>query len=51
MPAPNYSVPPPDDRQTVVCLYCNKPQDISRKAQRHYTIHGCERISHRTLGY
>jgi Ca2+-binding RTX toxin-like protein len=24
---------------------------ISRKAQRHYTIHGCERISHRTLGY
>jgi len=33
MPAPNYSVPPPDDRQTVVCLYCNKPQDISRKAQ------------------
>jgi hypothetical protein len=23
---------------------------ISRRAQRHYTIHGCERISHRTLG-
>jgi hypothetical protein len=24
---------------------------ISRKAQRHYTIHGCETISHKTLGY
>ena len=23
---------------------------ISRRAQRHYTIHGCERISHKTLG-
>src|SRR5262249_42401572 len=24
--------PPPDDRQTIVCLYCEKPQEISRKA-------------------
>jgi hypothetical protein len=32
MPAPNYSVPPPDDRQTITCLYCGKPQEISRKA-------------------
>jgi Ca2+-binding RTX toxin-like protein len=24
---------------------------VSRKAQQHYTIRGCERISHRTLGY
>ena len=23
---------------------------ISRRAQRHYAIHGCERISHKTLG-
>jgi hypothetical protein len=23
---------------------------ISRRAQRRYTIHGCERISHKTLG-
>jgi len=23
---------------------------ISRRAQRHYTVHGCERISHKTLG-
>ncbi|MGN6504898.1 MAG: bactofilin family protein [Tepidisphaeraceae bacterium] len=24
--------PPPDDRVTVVCLYCNKPQEVSRRA-------------------
>ena len=23
---------------------------ISRKAQRHYKLHSCERISHKTLG-
>ncbi|HEY7116388.1 MAG TPA: polymer-forming cytoskeletal protein [Tepidisphaeraceae bacterium] len=24
-------VPSPDDRQVVVCLYCNKPQEVGRK--------------------
>jgi len=24
---------------------------VSRRAQKHYRIHGCERISHRSLGY
>jgi len=24
---------------------------VSRRAQKHYKIHGCERISHKTLGY
>jgi hypothetical protein len=28
----DYSVPSPDDRSTIVCLYCNKPQDVGRKA-------------------
>ena len=28
----NYSVPSPTDRQTIVCLYCGKPQEIARKA-------------------
>jgi len=26
------SVPPPDDRITIVCLYCEKPFELSRKA-------------------
>ena len=25
------NVPPPDDRMTIVCLYCGKPQEIGRK--------------------
>jgi hypothetical protein len=32
MPPPDYKVPSPDDRSTIVCLYCNKPQEVSRKA-------------------
>jgi Polymer-forming cytoskeletal len=27
-----YAVPSPTDRQTIVCLYCGKPQEIARKA-------------------
>src|ERR1700722_3602713 len=27
-----YNVPKPDDRTTIVCLYCNKPQEVGRKA-------------------
>src|SRR5215218_3004202 len=27
------NIPTPDDRQTIVCLYCNKPQEVGRKAQ------------------
>ena len=27
-----YNVPPGDDRVTIVCLYCNKPQEVARKA-------------------
>lgn len=33
---------------------CGGGQDtlyVSRSAQRHYRIHGCDRISHKTLGY
>lgn len=30
MPPPGQ--PPPDDRQTIVCLYCNKPQEVARRA-------------------
>jgi hypothetical protein len=26
-------VPSPDDRQVIYCLYCDKPQEVSRKAQ------------------
>lgn len=26
-------VPPPDDRQVIFCLYCNKPQEVGRKTQ------------------
>jgi hypothetical protein len=32
MPAPDYNVPTPDERQTIVCLYCHKPQEVGRKA-------------------
>ena len=32
MAAPNYNVPPPDDRTTITCLYCHKQIEISRKA-------------------
>jgi hypothetical protein len=32
MPPADYNVPSPDDRSTVVCLYCNKPQEVGRKA-------------------
>jgi cytoskeletal protein CcmA (bactofilin family) len=28
----DYYVPTPDDRATIICLYCNKPQEVSRKA-------------------
>ena len=27
-----YNVPPGDDRLTIVCLYCEKPQEVARKA-------------------
>jgi hypothetical protein len=27
------NVPSPDDRQVIVCLHCNKPQEVGRKAQ------------------
>jgi hypothetical protein len=30
--AENYAVPTPNDRQTITCLYCGKPQEIGRKA-------------------
>ena len=32
MPAPDYKVPSSDDRSTIVCLYCNRPQEVGRKA-------------------
>lgn len=32
MPPPQYNVPLPDDRITITCLYCNKPQEVARKA-------------------
>ena len=32
MPPKPYSVPPADDRQTIVCLHCGKPQEVGRKA-------------------
>ena len=32
MPPADYKVPSPDDRSTIVCLYCNKPQEVGRKA-------------------
>jgi Ca2+-binding RTX toxin-like protein len=38
-------------RGTIDCGQGTDVLYISRKAQRHYTIHGCERVSHKTLGY
>ncbi len=32
MPPADYKVPSPDDRSTIVCLYCNKSQEVGRKA-------------------
>jgi hypothetical protein len=32
MATPNYSVPTPDDRTAINCLYCGKPNEIGRKA-------------------
>ncbi len=32
MAASEYNVPTPDDRTTIVCLYCNKAQEVGRKA-------------------
>ena len=28
----DYNAPTPDDRVTIVCLYCEKPQEVSRRA-------------------
>jgi Ca2+-binding RTX toxin-like protein len=38
-------------RGSIDCGGGNDKLYISRKAQRRYTIHGCETISHKTLGY
>ena len=32
MASTNTSVPPPDDRQTITCLHCEKQQEVGRKA-------------------
>ena len=32
MANPLTSVPTPDDRVTIVCLYCEQPQEVSRRA-------------------
>ena len=32
MASETYNVPPLDDRVTIVCLYCEKAQEVSRKA-------------------
>lgn len=32
MSNPLTNVPPPEDRVTITCLYCAKPQEISRRA-------------------
>jgi Polymer-forming cytoskeletal len=32
MASESYNVPKPDDRITIVCLYCEKPQEVGRKA-------------------
>jgi hypothetical protein len=32
MATTEYNVPSPDDRSTIICLYCNKPQEVGRKA-------------------
>ena len=31
MALPGYNVSPPDDRITIVCLHCDKPQEVGRK--------------------
>ena len=28
----SYNVPQPEDRQTIFCLYCGKPQEVGRRA-------------------
>mgnify|MGYP001556609810 CR=1 FL=1 len=32
MPAPATTSRPPEDRQTIRCLYCGKPQEVARRA-------------------
>lgn len=32
MPSNEYTVPAPDDRVTITCLYCGKPQEVGRRA-------------------
>ena len=32
MPPAEYNVPSPDDRSTIICLYCNRAQEVGRKA-------------------
>ncbi len=32
MASTEYNVPSPDDRATVICLHCNKAQEVGRKA-------------------
>jgi hypothetical protein len=32
MASDEYKVPTPDDRTTIVCLHCNKPQEVGRRA-------------------
>jgi hypothetical protein len=32
MPGPEHTARPSEDRQTVVCLFCGKPQEVGRRA-------------------
>src|SRR5438094_10637167 len=32
MPAPTTTTRPPEDRHTITCLYCAKPQQVARRA-------------------
>lgn len=32
MPAPDYNVPLSDDRTTITCLHCARPQEVGRRA-------------------
>jgi hypothetical protein len=32
MPAPPSQPRPPEDRHTITCLYCHKPQEVARRA-------------------
>jgi hypothetical protein len=32
MASPEYKVPTPDDRVAIICLHCDRPQEVSRKA-------------------